>query len=94
MVNRFLKKNKLSKYFIERYREWERSRATAVFVKSMETYIQDSNAGNGGDRLKHALLMEVLIRINLGEWSYRETHAGAGLYPMNGHSRMLLKAIF
>src|SRR4051812_39581697 len=38
-------------------------------------------AANNGDRLKHALLLEVLERT--GDWAgvvYAETHAGAGAY--------------
>ncbi len=42
---------------------------------------QDANAGNAGDQLKHALLIEVIERLPRGSgWSYAETHAGAGLY--------------
>ena len=43
--------------------------------------IQDRSAGNTGDQLKHALLLEVLDRIPADEvWGYVETHAGAGTY--------------
>ena len=41
----------------------------------------DEKAANYGDRLKHALLLEVLERT--GDWPgvvYSETHAGAGVY--------------
>lgn len=94
MINRFLKHNKLSKYLIWKYMDWRRSRQTVNFVKSLETYLQDYNAGNGGDRLKHALIMEVLQHLKpMSEWSYRETHAGAGFYSMNAHSRILFKAV-
>ena len=43
--------------------------------------IQDRNAGNTGDQLKHALLLEALARLPGDEvWGYAETHAGAGVY--------------
>ena len=43
--------------------------------------IQDRNAGNAGDRLKHALLTEILARLPGAQaWAYGETHAGAGAY--------------
>jgi 23S rRNA A2030 N6-methylase RlmJ len=43
--------------------------------------LQDHNAGNTGDQLKHALLLEVLARLpEDAPWGYVETHAGAGTY--------------
>ncbi len=43
--------------------------------------MQDRNAGNLGDQLKHALLLEILVRLPAHEsWAYVETHAGAGIY--------------
>jgi len=45
--------------------------------------IQDRNAGNAGDLLKHALLLDLLDRLPVNpdqDWSYTETHAGAGLF--------------
>jgi len=43
--------------------------------------MQDHNAGNLGDQLKHALLLEVLARLpRAAAWGYVETHAGAGVY--------------
>lgn len=54
--------------------------------------IQDANAGNAGDLLKHAILLELLGGIPGGEiWSYAETHAGAGLYACV-HAAELLAA--
>jgi hypothetical protein len=55
---------------------------------------QDDNAGNNGDRIKHAVLLEILSRTD--QWdkvSYRESHAGAGLYPVNKHIRELRKTV-
>jgi len=41
----------------------------------------DQNAANSGDRLKHALMLEVLSRcLNWESLTYAETHAGAGIY--------------
>ncbi len=55
--------------------------------------IQDRNAGNSGDQLKHALLLEVLAGLPAGGvWSYVETHAGAGLYR-TPHATALLRAV-
>jgi hypothetical protein len=51
---------------------------------------QSKNAGNRGDRLKHAILLEILdsaIQNNI--CSYRESHAGAGYYDLNEHSMKL-----
>ena len=43
--------------------------------------IQDRNAGNAGDQLKHALLLELITHLPTGPpWAYSETHAGAGSY--------------
>jgi hypothetical protein len=43
--------------------------------------LQDHNAGNAGDQLKHALLAELLMQLPQDEpWAYAETHAGAGAY--------------
>lgn len=43
--------------------------------------IQDRNAGNAGDQLKHALLLEMIARLPEGaHWAYSETHSGAGSY--------------
>ncbi|CAG0952022.1 hypothetical protein METP3_00270 [Methanosarcinales archaeon] len=52
---------------------------------------QSKNAGNRGDRLKHAILLEILdYTIQNNIWSYRESHAGAGYYDLNEHSMELL----
>ncbi len=45
--------------------------------------IQDRNAGNAGDLLKHTLLLEILSHLPFDlrvPWSYTETHAGAGMF--------------
>jgi 23S rRNA A2030 N6-methylase RlmJ len=45
----------------------------------------DKKAANDGDRLKHALLLEILARVT--SWPavvYAETHAGAGIYLQGG----------
>ncbi len=47
----------------------------------------DEKAANQGDRLKHALLLEVLQRTcNWPSVAYAETHAGAGVYCAKGQS--------
>ena len=61
--------------------------------------LQDKNAGNAGDQLKHALALELIARLPVcaaaaGQsptWSYAETHAGAGCYE-TPHMRSLLTA--
>ena len=54
---------------------------------------QDANAGNTGDQLKHALLIEVIERLPIGPgWSYAETHAGAGLYRCDRAACLLAAA--
>jgi hypothetical protein len=48
----------------------------------------DQKAANYGDRMKHALLLEVLSRTD--EWfkvTYAETHAGAGVYCQAGQTQ-------
>lgn len=51
---------------------------------------QSRNAGNRGDRLKHAILLEILnSAIQKNICSYRESHAGAGYYDLNKHSMEL-----
>jgi hypothetical protein len=53
--------------------------------------MQDHNAGNLGDQLKHALLLEVLARLpDTGAWGYVETHAGAGTYA-TPHATVLFR---
>jgi hypothetical protein len=53
--------------------------------------LQDHNAGNAGDQLKHALLSELLIRLPRDEsWGYAETHAGAGAYAAP-HAGILMR---
>ena len=64
--------------------------------------LQDKNAGNAGDQLKHALALELIARLPVCDgaglpagrssaWSYAETHAGAGCYE-TPHLRLLLMA--
>ncbi len=54
--------------------------------------LQDRNAGNAGDQLKHALLTEVLARLPAdAPWRYAETHAGAGAYR-SPHAPELFRA--
>lgn len=52
----------------------------------MEKYLQDKNAGNAGDYLKHLLLLKLLekvLRTYPGESiAYIESHAGAGRYDL------------
>lgn len=52
----------------------------------MGEYLQDKNAGNAGDYLKHFLLLklikEVLREYPGGPIAYIESHAGAGLYDL------------
>lgn len=48
---------------------------------------QENNAGNNGDRVKHTVVLHTLERAaGWGKIRYRETHAGAGFYPMNDES--------
>ena len=52
----------------------------------MSEYLQDRNAGNAGDYLKHLLLLQ-LIKTVLNDYpdrsiAYIESHAGAGLYNL------------
>lgn len=54
----------------------------------MSEYLQDRNAGNAGDYLKHLLLLQ-LIETVLNDYpdrsiAYIESHAGAGLYNLKG----------
>lgn len=54
---------------------------------------QDAHAGNAGDQLKHALLIEAIERLpEGGGWSYAETHAGAGAYRCDGVAPLLAAA--
>ena len=59
--------------------------------------IQDRNAGNTGDQLKHALLVEILTRIGetptARDWSYAETHAGAGRFMTSQAERLGISAM-
>lgn len=94
MRNNFLKKNKMFRYFLEKYNDLQRSKEISEFNRKMETYLQDRNAGNGGDRLKHMLILNLLQHMEpTDEWSYRETHAGSGIYPINAHSKLLFNEI-
>jgi hypothetical protein len=53
---------------------------------------QDANAGNVGDQLKHALLIETIQRLPADPaWAYAETHAGAGAYESD-QARILIAA--
>lgn len=48
----------------------------------------DENAANFGDRLKHALLLEVLTRtVDWPAVHYAETHAGAGIYSADDQKK-------
>ena len=58
---------------------------------------QDLNAGNLGDRVKHAVLLHVLeLVLKWPDLLYSETHAGDGLYPegaRNQHIPLLRAAV-
>lgn len=52
----------------------------------------DDKAGNKGDQLKHALILEILMRC--GGWTpltYAETHSGAGIYHGEAQASKELK---
>jgi hypothetical protein len=58
--------------------------------------LQDHNAGNAGDLVKHGLLVELLSMIAANEtslpWSYSETHSGAGRFA-TGRASVLADAL-
>jgi 23S rRNA A2030 N6-methylase RlmJ len=48
----------------------------------------DTKSANHGDRLKHALMLEVLKRCKAWPtFTYAETHGGAGLYSAKGQTK-------
>jgi hypothetical protein len=77
-----------------------RSPDVAKKKKEKKLVDMDEKSANPGDRMKHALSLEVLSRI--ADWptvTYSETHAGAGVYleskqkPANAHIRSLRERV-
>lgn len=69
-------------------------------AKTKKPVEMDEKSANPGDRMKHALSLEVLSRT--ADWptvTYSETHAGAGIYaeskqkPANAHIRALRERV-
>lgn len=56
-----------------------------IFLFIVMNYRHQFHAGNFADVMKHALLLELLSRLNTKDKPYRyiDTHAGAGLYDLS-----------
>lgn len=56
--------------------------------RNQSDYLQDKNAGNAGDLLKHFWLLRLIQKVvttkQLSKVAYLESHAGAGRYKLDG----------